>query len=101
MHSLLKCDIPKVVWCNCKNYLVNLDAFYGDFTDLDLQFTTSGTNQDLETFFVTAWSIWYNRNQIVHDSTPNQIWETAKRTLIDYKGALSSTLQQKTNPSTC
>lgn len=57
MHSLLKCDIPKVVWCNWKNYPVNLDAFYGDFTDLALQFTTSGTNQDLEAFFVMAWSI--------------------------------------------
>ena len=28
-----------------------------------------GTSQDIETFFLTAWSIWYNRNQKVFEDS--------------------------------
>ena len=42
----------------------------------------------LNSFFVAAWSIWYNRNQIVYESTnqpPHQTWNFAMRYLQDYK----------------
>ena len=54
---------------------------------------------DLEAYFVTAWSIWYNRNQVVHESVcqlPNQIWNFTKRYLQDYKEASSFLGQDKT-----
>ncbi|KAL0015856.1 hypothetical protein SO802_002925 [Lithocarpus litseifolius] len=57
-----------------------------------MEIMTQGTSQDLEFFFVTAWSIWYSRNQVVHESvcqSPNQIWSFARTYLKDYKEAVS------------
>jgi len=37
----------------------------------------NGTQKDLETLFVTASYIWFNRNQVVHESLSaplSQIW---------------------------
>nr|POE98647.1 hypothetical protein CFP56_78640 [Quercus suber] len=42
--------------------------------------------------FVTTWYIWFNRNQVVHESfsTPHgQIWDSAMRLAMDFKGVLS------------
>nr|POE46443.1 hypothetical protein CFP56_41690 [Quercus suber] len=50
------------------------------FVDVALQILDAGTHHDLETLFATAWSIWYNRNQVIH--------EYAQRTQNDYKGAM-------------
>lgn len=63
-----------------------------------LQVISNSTSQDLETLFVTAWYIWFNRNQVVYESTsilPGQIWDSALRLAKDYKGALSPTIQQQ------
>ena len=92
------------MWSSCLNCPVDQETNFGDFTDLAFQFITNGTTQDLETFFVTAQPIWYSRNQMVHESTsslPIQIWETARRTFKDYKGALSTAFQLKSNPALC
>ena len=62
-----------------------------------LQVISNSTSQDLETLFVTAWYIWFNRNQVVYESTsilPGQIWDSALRLAKDYKGALSPTRLQ-------
>ena len=51
-----------------------------------------GSQKDLETLFVTAWYIWFNRNQVVHESLstpPGQIWNSASRLAKDFKGALT------------
>ena len=93
---------PKEVWSSCLNCPVDQETNSGDFTDLAFQFITNGTTQDLETFFVTAWPIWYNQNQIVHESSsslPIQIWETARRTVKDYKGALINCISAEIQPS--
>ena len=44
--------------------------------------------QDLELFFVVAWSIWHNRNSVVFESVcrlPNRIWGFAIRYLHEYR----------------
>ena len=58
----------------------------------------------LGNFFCHSLAYWYSRNQMVHESTsslPIQIWETARRTFKDYKGALSTAFQLKSNPALC
>ena len=58
-----------------------------------------GTSHDLEVLFTTAWSLWYNRNQVVHESNgipSSQIWGYAQRLLCNYKGAtIASFLSQQ------
>ena len=44
--------------------------------------------QDLELFFVVAWSIWHNRNSVVFESVcrlPNRIWGFAIRYLHEHR----------------
>ena len=60
--------------------------------DLTLKILDAGTPLDLETLFATAWSIWFNRNQVVHDSNgspSSQIWNFSLRTQEDYKNAIA------------
>ncbi|XP_030969854.1 uncharacterized protein LOC115990137 [Quercus lobata] len=50
----------------------------------------TGATQDLETFLVTSWSIWYNRNQKVFeddDLSLDQVWFFAVATRFDYREA--------------
>ena len=47
----------------------------------------------LESFFATAWEIWFNRNQILHDelgSHLRQILELGRNMLAEYKVATTS-----------
>ncbi|XP_030930791.1 uncharacterized protein LOC115956606 [Quercus lobata] len=56
-----------------------------------LEILDAGSPNDLETLFVTAWAIWFNRNQVVHESKSSphsQIWNLARRTQEDYKNAV-------------
>lgn len=56
-----------------------------------------GSSLNLETFFSTAWMIWFNRNQIIYESSfhsPIQTWESARRLALNYKGAISTSPQQ-------
>ena len=60
--------------------------------DLALEILDAGTPQDLETFFATAWSVWHNRNKVVHESdgsSPSQIWNIARCTREDYRDAVA------------
>lgn len=57
-----------------------------------------GTSQDLETFFGVAWAIWYNRNQKVFeniDHSPAQVWNYARRLILDFKEASSLCCQNQ------
>jgi len=67
-HSLIYCDIVRRVWDCWSDRPVEILSIPLDFFDLALEIMTQGTTQDLEFFFITAWSIWYNRNQVVHES---------------------------------
>ena len=58
-----------------------------DVVDVALRIMEARTCHDLEIFFVTMWSIWYNRNQVAHEaqgSSSIHIWGTAQQALNDY-----------------
>jgi len=78
---------------------VNLVSNHWDVSDSTLEIIAVGTSTDLETFFVTAWVIWYNRNQIVFEYTcqlPYQIWNFAMDYLKDVHGTRTSQLLHRT-----
>ena len=61
---------------------MNLRSNYLDIADIALGFMAAGTLQDLEFFFVTAWSLWCSRNLKVFEAdfqTPDQLWSFARR----------------------
>ena len=59
-HALLYCDRLWNVWWNWQAYPINLLAENKNFVDVAMQILNASTHHDLETFFATAWSIWYN-----------------------------------------
>ena len=64
-----------------------------NLVDIALEILEAGSPQDLEILFATAWSIWLNRNKVVHESggsSPSQIWNMARRTHEDYCDAIAS-----------
>ncbi|XP_075659080.1 uncharacterized protein LOC142628944 [Castanea sativa] len=69
---------------------INLTASHFDFTDIAMQFLNNGAVDELETFFVTSWAIWYNRNQKVFENaclSPDQVWYSANTIRSNYKEA--------------
>ena len=38
-----------------------------DLVDVALHILQAGTPNDLEVFFITAWSVWYSINQAIHE----------------------------------
>ncbi|KAK9984941.1 hypothetical protein SO802_034466 [Lithocarpus litseifolius] len=51
-----------------------------------------GSPNDLELFFAVAWSIWWNRNQAIHEdsgSPPFQAWDMASKIMAEFKAACS------------
>ena len=69
---------------------MNLKSNYLDIVDIALRIMADGTSQDLEIFFVTAWSLWYSKNQKVFEAsfqTPDQVWSSTRRLIQDYKEA--------------
>ena len=63
-----------------------------DFNDLVLHFFSPLLEKHLEFFFAIAWSIWHNRNKIIHDEhglPPNQIWDLAKSIVGEFNVASS------------
>ena len=60
--------------------------------DFALAIAEKDSSFALELFFAVAWSIWWNRNQALHDDSgapPRQIWDMANRILGEYKEACS------------
>ena len=91
-HALIYCDKLCEVWWNWQACPINLLAENICLVDLALKILDAGTPLDLETLFATTWSIWFNRNQVVHDSNgipSSQIWNFALRTQEDYKNAIA------------
>ena len=91
-HALIYCDKLYKVWWNWQACPINLLAENICLVNLALKILDVGTSLDLETLFTTTWSIWFNRNQVVHDSNgipSSQIWNFALRTQEDYKNAIA------------
>ena len=73
-----------------------------DITDIAMRIMDKETNMDMEIFFVIAWSIWYNRNQVVYEQpylTASQVWDYAQRLRCDYKDAITANLLRQQPPS--
>ncbi|KAK9983991.1 hypothetical protein SO802_033516 [Lithocarpus litseifolius] len=89
-HDIFHCDHAKLTWALWSDCLVDLSHPIRDPVDIVLGIMVRGTSHDMEIFFATAWSIWWNRNQVVHEdsgSPPSRSWEMANKTLIDFKDA--------------
>ena len=90
-HALIYCAKIWEVWWNWQDCPINLLAGNMCLVDLALKILDARSPLDLETFFVTAWAIWFNRNQAVHEakcSPHSHIWNLAVRTQEDYKNAI-------------
>ena len=97
-HALLDCDTPRSVWSMWSGCLTFLENKQAEIVDVALSIINNGSSGDLEDFFITSWYLWYNCNQVVFDSTPllpGQIWNSALRLAMDFKGALSSSTPQQ------
>ena len=69
--------LPFAFTCEC----------YG-FIDVVLNFCSSPNGEHLEYFFATAWAIWHNRNQLVHNEkglTPLQVWDLVRSVVEDFQ----------------
>ena len=98
-YALIYCDKLSDVWWSWQTCLVNLLMGNINFMDLALKILDAGTPQDLETLFAIAWSIWYNRNKVLYESSgfpTSQIWNFARCAQEDYKGVVAySILKQQ------
>ena len=81
------------MWKQWKECPVAVTAENCDFTNTAMSFLSDGTFRDLEIFFMTAWPIWFNRNQMVILSTsletrygvlPLELSMTAKKPLFTF-----------------
>ncbi|XP_075650205.1 uncharacterized protein LOC142620779 [Castanea sativa] len=89
-HALFRCNIAKEVWSWWKECPIKICVENQDFSDIALGLLCAGTTRDLEILVVTAWAIWYNRKQCVHESkkqVAGQIWDFASSFLSNYKEA--------------
>ena len=59
-HALLDCDMPRAVWSLWSGKPVFFENKQADIVDVALHVISNGFSQDLETFFVTTWYIWFN-----------------------------------------
>ena len=70
---------------------MNLYSPTQDFISITSQIMEKGSSTNLDLLFMAAWSIWGNRNNAIHndaDCPPTQVWEIAKRSLIDFTSNL-------------
>ena len=69
---------------------MNISINNNDILDVAIRFVAEGTSQDLETFFLTTWSIWYKKNQKVFEDSYHpftQVWNFARRLSYDFMEA--------------
>ena len=86
-HALILCDFALSVWSLWHDCPLHLLMNASDFTDVVLYFCSVPNGEHLEYFFATAWAIWHNRNQLVHNEkglTPLQVWDLARSVVEDF-----------------
>ncbi|XP_050248722.1 uncharacterized protein LOC126695975 [Quercus robur] len=87
-HAIIKCVSAKAVWAKWIDCPIRILDCSLDVTDLALILMNQGTQSDLEKFFGVAWSIWYNRNQVVNENggaVAELVWGSAIRLIEDFK----------------
>ena len=65
-HILWGCQYAKAVWCGTKIKLPWLQDPLNDFVDIIWETMNSHSLVDWTMFVMTAWSIWNNRNTVIH-----------------------------------
>ena len=65
-HILWDCAFAKEVWCGTKIKLLSLPELVNEFLNLVWVVVDSCTNVNWVLFAVTAWSLWNNRNSVIH-----------------------------------
>ena len=91
-HALFLCDHAKLTWAQWHTCPVDIFSSSRDPVDIALDIIENGSSNDLELFFVVAWSIWWNRNQALFDdsdTSPTKVWVMANRILGEFKAACS------------
>ncbi|KAK9986499.1 hypothetical protein SO802_031450 [Lithocarpus litseifolius] len=91
-HALLHCDHAKMTWAFWHNCPIDFSSPNCDLVDIALDIIAKGSPNDLELFFAVAWSIWWNRNQAIHEnsgSPPLQAWDMASKIMAEFKAACS------------
>ena len=81
LHVLISCDFALSVWSLWHHCPIDLLLKAIDFNDLVLHLCSSRSALCLDFFFAIAWSIWCNRNKLIHDKNsmpPLQVLEIAK-----------------------
>ena len=92
IHALISCDFALSVWSLWHDCPIDILLKAKDFNDVVLQLCSNLTAMYLEFFFVISWSIWYNRNTLIHDEnslSPLQVLEMAKNMVEDFRKAYS------------
>ena len=77
IHALISCDYALSVWPLWQDRPIKVLLNAKDFIGLVHQIRSYSIAKHLEFFFAISWSIWYNRNKLVHDENglpPLQIW---------------------------
>ncbi|KAL0001183.1 hypothetical protein SO802_014964 [Lithocarpus litseifolius] len=90
IHALISCDFALSVWSLWQNCPIEAMLKVRDFNDLVFQISSSSDAKHLEFFFAISWSVWYNRNKLIHGECglpPLQIWEMAKNIVEDFQEA--------------
>ncbi|KAK4589189.1 hypothetical protein RGQ29_019969 [Quercus rubra] len=92
LHALISCDFALSVWSLWHDCPIDLLLKATDFNDLELQLYSSPFALYLDFFFAIAWSIWCNRNKLIHDEnsmSPLQVLEIAKNLVENFREASS------------
>ena len=92
VHALISCDFALSVWSLWQDYPIDLLLKTKNFNDLVLQLCSSSFALNLKLFFAISWSVWYNRNKLLHGENalwPLQILELSKSMVEDYREAFS------------
>ena len=90
IHALISCDFALSVWSLWQDCPIEVLLNAKVFNDLVFQISSSPDAKHLEFFFAISWSVWYNKNKLIHDESglpPLQIREMAKNIVEDFQEA--------------
>uniref|UniRef100_A0A803QCM2 RNase H type-1 domain-containing protein n=1 Tax=Cannabis sativa TaxID=3483 RepID=A0A803QCM2_CANSA len=107
-HALFSCKHARHVWKIVGFSFKNKAAVSMKIEDFLFQISECYTKSELETIFCTMWSIWSDRNNVIHGKLPQQptvIYAKAQNFLNNYKSTqllyLHAGLSPAATPSTC
>uniref|UniRef100_A0A7N2MZD8 RNase H type-1 domain-containing protein n=1 Tax=Quercus lobata TaxID=97700 RepID=A0A7N2MZD8_QUELO len=89
-HALISCDLALSVWSLWQDCPIEKLLNVKDFNDLVLHFCSPLLDKHLDFFFAIAWSIWHNRNKIIHNESrlpPGLNWDFAKNIIEEFEKA--------------